>query len=472
MNILNSIGGGLLSGVRGVGQGLAAAGGGINKYINAMGMDSALSAGIPQDQLTPQAMRGAGRNWLASIGQGMQTGDYVGARQDMQKEMLAKVQMLQQMKQQEAAKQRMAQFQQAAQQVDPRDPASVAALSRAFPEFSDNIGKIVDPQHTLAQTAQANAIANKANVDAWLSQLPKPVGVKEYKEGISSDGKSMVVYALMDDGSVEEKNVRVPSFIGEGGGYSFNKLTGETKGPEPKPATTELLTNARELQKYDPNRFPTITSAIDYLKPKSTPGSAAAGGGKPPQNMPSPVAKELETGTDLIKQMGSLASGWDPNYVGNPANGVENTVQKYANVGTPGQAEWWSAYDNFINQVRHGLFGSALTKQEKDAFESTIVSGAMRPDLAQNVLKRQVSLVAGAWQRKFNGNMKAYNPEQVKQWDASNIIEGLNANNWITPNPYEGYTPGAPQAQPGKPFSLNPQAAPASSGGWSVRVKK
>jgi len=241
MNILNSIGGGLLSGVRGVGQGLAAAGGGINKYINAMGMDSALSAGIPQDQLTPQAMRGAGRNWLASIGQGMQTGDYVGARQDMQKEMLAKVQMLQQMKQQEAAKQRMAQFQQAAQQVDPRDPASVASLSRAFPEFSETIGKIVDPQHTLAQTAQANAMANKANVDAWLAQLPKPVGVKEYKEGISSDGKSMVVYAFMDDGTPKETGIQVPSWVNGGGGTSFNQATGETKGPAPKPSETPKI---------------------------------------------------------------------------------------------------------------------------------------------------------------------------------------------------------------------------------------
>jgi len=467
MNILNSIGGGLLSGVRGVGQGLAAAGGGINKYINAMGMDSALSAGIPQDQLTPQAMRGAGRNWLASIGQGMQTGDYVGARQDMQKEMLAKVQMLQQMKQQEAAKQRMAQFQQAAQQVDPRDPASVAALSRAFPEFSETIGKMVDPQHTLAQAAQANATANKANVDAWLSQLPKPVGVKEYKEGISSDGKSMVVYAFMDDGTRKETGIQVPSWVNGGGGTSFNQATGETKGPPSKPPETSDITEYKYAlgQGYK-------GTFEQWKHTQKASAAAPAPAAKPAQNMPSPVQKELESGTQLLTQMGAIASGWNSNYVGNPANAAENAMQKYVGGGTPGQAEWWSAYDNFINEVRHGLFGSALTKQEKDAFESTIVTGAMVPDLAQNVLKRQVSLVAGAWQRKFNGNMKAYNPDQVKQWDASSVLEGLNRAGWILPNPYEGLTPGAPPAQPGKPFSLNPQAPPAPAPGWSVRIIK
>jgi len=459
MNILNSIGGGLLSGVRGVGQGLAAAGGGINKYINAMGMDSALSAGIPQDQLTPQAMRGAGRNWLASIGQGMQTGDYVGARQDMQKEMLAKVQMLQQMKQQEAAKQRMAQFQQAAQQVDPRDPASVASLSRAFPEFSETIGKMVDPQHTLAQTAQANATANKANVDAWLSQLPKPVGVKEYKEGISSDGKSMVVYAFMDDGTPKETGIQVPSFIGEGGGYSFNKLTGETKGPEPKPATTELLTNARELQKSDPNRFPTITSAIDYLKPKSTPGSAAAAGGKSLPNMPQSQFGKFKTSYDMLASFTDLAQNLNDGYFGHTAVGDKSTWGQALGApdiltgAAPGQATWWSQFSSLDNDIRHGKYGAALTPSEIESYKRETVDERTDPAKAREILGNKMRILGKAVKREYTSARGAFNHDQLEPYDPSPLLDSV-AGFLTSPNPKP--------AQPGKPFSLNPQAAPKS----------
>jgi hypothetical protein len=396
-------------------------------------------------------------NWLGSIGQGMQTGDYTGSRLGYQQEMLTKLQNLQAMKRQQ-------QFREQAAQTDFNDPQQVARLAANNPDMAQMIAPMVEPMKTLAQTKQANSSSSLDQAQAamldWKKNNPD---AKDFVPAKNAEGK-VTLHALLENGTYKDTGLAAPvsdSKFQVVGGRLFH-IVGDTAtevSPEtPKPDTTN---NIKEYQFALENGYKGTFQ--QWMASQKASASGGSGTPKPPQNMPSPVAKELEAGTDLLTKVGQIAAGFNKDYVGNIANGLENTMQKYTNMGTPGQAEWWSSYNDFINQVRHGLFGSALTAQEKDAFDRTIVTGDMKPDLAEKVLKRQITLVAKAWERKYKGNLNAYNPEQVKQWDASGIFNSLNDRGFILANPFED-----PQPASAPPKVTGVNSGAPQGGGWKI----
>jgi hypothetical protein len=153
-------------------------------------------SGLTPEQLqqNPQLARSAMGNWLGSIGQGMQTGDYTGSRLGYQQEMLTKLQNLQAMKQQDAMKQRLAQYQAAMAQAD--TPEKIAAVGTQFTEFGDL---------TKNAMAQYQAVSGMKRDTAATKLDDKQVELMEYKKNNpdlkSIEGIGNYKYAVYQNGT-------------------------------------------------------------------------------------------------------------------------------------------------------------------------------------------------------------------------------------------------------------------------------
>lgn len=75
-------------------------------------------------------------------------------------------------------------------------------------------------------------------------------------------------------------------------------------------------------------------------------------------------------------------------------------MQGIFGTGTPGQRDWWASFRSFDNQVRNQLFGSALTAQEKAAYEATTISERMAPAEIRKNLKTRLDIVNKALTRQ------------------------------------------------------------------------
>lgn len=88
-------------------------------------------------------------------------------------------------------------------------------------------------------------------------------------------------------------------------------------------------------------------------------------------------------------------------------------VSKYGD-----QANWWQNYQEQTNQVRHQLFGSALTAPEKAAFDKATIVPGMAPAQIRTRLAQQARAVASA-QNKLKKNFGAagYNMSGFEDMD-------------------------------------------------------
>jgi hypothetical protein len=219
MNILNAIGSGLRNVGEGIGTGALAAGKGLADYLNAQAMRQ---SGLTPEQLqqNPQLARSAMGNWLGSIGQGMQTGDYTGSRLGYQQEMLTKLQNLQ-------AMQRQKQFKEQAAQTDFGDQQSVMSLMRNNPEAIDSIAGMMKVPQAFSDMKASDAQVNRANAGARLDEAQ--ASLIEYKKNhpeaqIKQLGQK--VYAFHDDGSYKEL-FTLPPYVQVAGDKLFT-VDGET----------------------------------------------------------------------------------------------------------------------------------------------------------------------------------------------------------------------------------------------------
>lgn len=103
----------------------------------------------------------------------------------------------------------------------------------------------------------------------------------------------------------------------------------------------------------------------------------------------------------MYRALRQARDGFQDGYAGNLLGGIENTLQEVnANWGTPGQRDWWAAFQRSDIGERNQLFGATLTPSESAAFAGTTVSARTDPrslrenlerryEAAQNSLRRQ-----------------------------------------------------------------------------------
>jgi hypothetical protein len=115
------------------------------------------------------------------------------------------------------------------------------------------------------------------------------------------------------------------------------------------------------------------------------------------------ITKELTGQLDRLDTLRRLNQSFADEFAGNPALGrVENWMGRtFGDPASPGQAQWWQDYQGYINDVRHSLFGGALTQTEKAEFEKAIITPGMNPQQARQNLARQQRIVEGALNRRL-----------------------------------------------------------------------
>ncbi len=127
-----------------------------------------------------------------------------------------------------------------------------------------------------------------------------------------------------------------------------------------------------------------------YTAPQTAAQQAAAAkaAGRPiPQGATKDYQKEVDQYRSLTNAVGTFKDGFG----GNMAGGIENLAQGvYSGIGTEGQRDWWAGFRSTDNVIRNGLFGSALTEHEKQAYEATTISPSMDPkEIRLNLVRRQ-----------------------------------------------------------------------------------
>lgn len=79
------------------------------------------------------------------------------------------------------------------------------------------------------------------------------------------------------------------------------------------------------------------------------------------------------------------------------------------------QAEWWQSYNLYRNQARNLLFGSQLTKTEKEAFDAADISPEQDPIIIQHNLERQRLAASTALYKLMNSKIKQrYIPSTIE----------------------------------------------------------
>lgn len=202
--------------------------------------------------------------------------------------------------------------------------------------------------------------------------------------------------------------------------------------------------------------------AIDVRE--STGGPA----GPKPKGLAGSDVRELTKRESVASSFGELVNSFKPQYAGTTFLATaENALGRYQPFGMgqryADQANWWQNYNNAKNDIRHALFGSALTVAEQAAFDRANITEGMSPDEINRRLRQQHRATVQAYNKlkatyaRGGYDMSQFNdlaaPEDVAQPGGQPGTAGRG------PNPIQ---PGVtlPRAIPPR----QPQQAPAPAG--------
>jgi hypothetical protein len=135
----------------------------------------------------------------------------------------------------------------------------------------------------------------------------------------------------------------------------------------------------------------------------------------------SDIGKLSEEG-GKFSQVAGFGDTFDDKYAGYKAGWIgdlANTAGRNLPEGVVGKdmaagASWWQNYDRYKNVIRNDLFGSALTKPEKDAFEKADITPGMDPKIIRQNLQRQKEILQNNIKNKAGAMVEAgYDPSVV-----------------------------------------------------------
>lgn len=154
-----------------------------------------------------------------------------------------------------------------------------------------------------------------------------------------------------------------------------------------------------------------LSNNPDYLPPEAGSNPSRLGKALPPK-----AISDLTSKADIRDTIERLGKTFQPEYAGNMIGilGRAENLLGRVGIGDGNQSQWWQDYDGWANEVRHSMFGSALTKTEEAAFDRAMIGPGMNPEQVSANLGRQLAITNKALDRLSN-TYKAggYNPEMI-----------------------------------------------------------
>lgn len=148
-------------------------------------------------------------------------------------------------------------------------------------------------------------------------------------------------------------------------------------------------------------RSTVASTPVQIQQGQFTPRENGATPQKPGRPIPQGTTKDYNADIAQYRALDAAVRNFDPKYGGNVLGSVENIAQGlYSGIGTAGQRDWWAAFRMNDQQIRHGLYGAALTTHEKREWDATTIQTSMDPVEIQRNLTRRREIIRGALARK------------------------------------------------------------------------
>lgn len=135
----------------------------------------------------------------------------------------------------------------------------------------------------------------------------------------------------------------------------------------------------------DRQRWNATGTALEDIPGWTAPPSQGSGSNRP---LSDGAITAIQGLTSTLSRFDQSVDSFDPNYSGF-GSGLENWAQGYFDVGTPGQRDWWSNFEENDAALRHAISGASLTPAEQANFERLTVSPGMRPEVIQENIARR-----------------------------------------------------------------------------------
>lgn len=142
--------------------------------------------------------------------------------------------------------------------------------------------------------------------------------------------------------------------------------------------------------------------------------ATAAAGGKV---LPASNVEKLSKKQGTAQAMADLAGTFKDDFAGTPLlAGTQNTLGRFGlSDKYKDQSNWWQNYQEQTNQIRHELFGSALTAPEKKSFEeATIVPGMASTEIKRRLAQQHRATTSAYNKLKKNFGAAGYNMGQFE----------------------------------------------------------
>jgi hypothetical protein len=212
------------------------------------------------------------------------------------------------------------------------------------------------------------------------------------------------------------------------------------------------LQAAIAAQASEDRRFTAGLSHSDRVAARQNSGGAADGG----RRFTNAQVSNLSSIGENLDSSERILDGFKKEYFHSPITGGRYNPETWRFMpGNTEQKAFWQDYGSSIAKKRHELFGSTLTKNEKDSWEALVVNPGTDPTLAQKNIIKQHELETRAASKIANGMVaQGYNPEAIEEYIGRPLSSVASRGPVTAGN--AGY--GAPAASAG--------------GGWGQAVRK
>lgn len=286
---------------------------------------------------------------------------------------------------------------------------------------SPNIGNAIGEGGLAGLNAygSAQAAARKVVEDARKAAIEeKRLGFDERRLGNEDRRLSNEERRLRDAERDAQRLRETGQFIPDGkGGYMVNpvwvagkKAEAEAKARETPPEGYRW--GADGNLEFIP-KGPKDPETIERVK-----RAEAAARPKEPKPLPTNAIKALESAGGAYADFTRLGDTWDDKYGGygfEMAGDAANWAGRSIPGVDPKGSNWWQDYQNQKNIIRNRLFGSALTKTEKDEFDKANIHPGMKPDVIRTNLQRQREAAERAARKMASAHVRSgYSPLAVE----------------------------------------------------------
>lgn len=153
---------------------------------------------------------------------------------------------------------------------------------------------------------------------------------------------------------------------------------------------------------------------IEIEKAKLEAAQRKGSEGKP---VPTPVQSKLSEQAQISDTSERLLNNFKDEYGGYGSDAAAYIALQYKKRFGNGDeaANYWQDYKMYENEVRHKLFGGALTATEVGQWQAATVTPGMDPKLIRKNLERRSMIERRGLERLMNSSATVYNRDQIEQ---------------------------------------------------------